>query len=640
MLPVALAAHAQRRAPEPVDADEAFVAARQAAMQQNDPDRLEAFASRAAEHPLRAYLDYWRLRLRIAEGRPDAGGGADAEIRQFLDRHDGSLVADLMRRDWLLNLGKRRDWATFDAQYPLYVVRDEPAVACHALASRQQRGETVAEAARELLFRPRELGEACGVLFETLVQSGAFGAPELQQRLRMAIEGNAAGGLRRLTGWLPQPIDSRLLDAALTRPQVALATGQLRGSPEATLIALGRLARSDPPAAAEWLAADRTLRGADRAFAFSQLAAAGQRKLLAASLDWVRQSAGAGASDDTLGWHARAALQSLDWKLLGAVIDQMSEAGRRDPTWVYWRARVLRAEDRLADAQALWSTIADQTHFYGQLAAEELGAPRLVPPRAPAPTADEIAQAARNPAFQRARQFYRLGLRFEGNREWNFALRGLDDRQLLAAAEWARQQELLDRTVSAADRTRSEHDYALRFPTPFRDRLVAAARERDLDPAWVYGLIRQESRFIMDARSTVGAQGLMQIMPATGRWIARKMGMPDFNVARLNELDTNLSFGTFYLKQVLDDLGGSPLLASAAYNAGPGRPRRWRAQLPQTVEGAVFAEIVPFDETRDYVKKVLSNAAVYAALFTGQPQSLKGRLGVVQPRGFSPSELP
>ena len=169
---------------------------------------------------------------------------------------------------------------------------------------------------------------------------------------------------------------------------------------------------------------------------------------------------------------------------------------------------------------------------------------------------------------------------------------------------------------------------------------MAAARERGLDPAWVYGLIRQESRFIMDARSHVGAQGLMQIMPATARWIARKVGANDFTVAQLGDLDTNLSFGTFYLRQVMDDLGGSPLLASAAYNAGPNRPRNWRAQLAQTVDGAVFAEIVPFDETRDYVKKVLSNATIYASMFSGRPQSLKAWLGSVQPRAAGQTDLP
>jgi soluble lytic murein transglycosylase len=198
-------------------------------------------------------------------------------------------------------------------------------------------------------------------------------------------------------------------------------------------------------------------------------------------------------------------------------------------------------------------------------------------------------------------------------------------------AEVARQRGLLDRAVNAADRTREEHDFDLRYPAPFAERLKPIARAQGLDPAWVYGLIRQESRFVMDARSSVGASGLMQIMPATARWIAKKMGVRDFTPAQINELDTNLQFGSFYLKTVFDDLDRSPVLASAAYNAGPGRPRSWRGTLTQPIEGAIFAEIVPFNETRGYVKHVLSNAAWYGALFTGTPQSLKTMLGEVQP---------
>jgi soluble lytic murein transglycosylase len=161
-----------------------------------------------------------------------------------------------------------------------------------------------------------------------------------------------------------------------------------------------------------------------------------------------------------------------------------------------------------------------------------------------------------------------------------------------------------------------------------------------LDPAYVYGLIRQESRFIMDARSGVGASGLMQVMPATARWTAKKIGMDSFTPDQLNDRDTNIAIGTGYLKLVLDDFGGSMALAAAAYNAGPGRPRAWRNG--PVMEAAIWAENVPFTETRDYVKKVLSNTTVYAAVLSGQPQSLKARLGQVGPAGASEinKELP
>lgn len=147
----------------------------------------------------------------------------------------------------------------------------------------------------------------------------------------------------------------------------------------------------------------------------------------------------------------------------------------------------------------------------------------------------------------------------------------------------------------------------------------------------MYGLIRQESRFIMDARSHVGASGLMQVMPATAKWTAKKIGLSNFTPDQITDKETNVAIGTGYLKLVLDDFGGSLPLAAAAYNAGPSRSRRWREG--PVLEAAIWAENVPFQETRDYVKKVLSNTTNYAALITGQPQSLKARLGSVGPRG-------
>ena len=207
----------------------------------------------------------------------------------------------------------------------------------------------------------------------------------------------------------------------------------------------------------------------------------------------------------------------------------------------------------------------------------------------------------------------------------------MNDRQLLAAAELARAEGIYDRVVNTSERTEREFDFSQRYIAPFEGRVSAKARALDVDPAWVYGLIRQESRFIMDARSHVGASGLMQLMPATAKWVAGKIGMTDFTPGSVNDFDVNTELGTQYLNMVLRDLDGSQMLASAGYNAGPGRPRNWRATFSHPVEGAVFAETIPFTETRLYVKNVMSNAVYYAAMFTGQPQSLKERLGNVVP---------
>ena len=239
-----------------------------------------------------------------------------------------------------------------------------------------------------------------------------------------------------------------------------------------------------------------------------------------------------------------------------------------------------------------------------------------------------------------------LGLRSEGIREWNYSTNlhmpgGMNDRELLAAADLACQHAVWDRCINTSERTRSFIDMTQRFPMPYRQTVVARSQEIGLDPAYVYGLIRQESRFVTDARSGVGASGLMQLMPATARWTAKKIGLTSFKAHQLSEQDTNITLGTGYLKLVLDNFAGSMPMAAAAYNAGPGRPRSWRGSAGSpALEAAIWAENIPFNETRDYVKKVLANTTLYAAMITGQTQSLKARLGQIGPRASALPELP
>ena len=324
----------------------------------------------------------------------------------------------------------------------------------------------------------------------------------------------------------------------------------------------------------------------------------------------------------------------------------MSPETRQDPAWVYWRARAMlttaQNEAQRKEAQELLRSIASVRGFYEQLALEEIGQAITLPGR-PIPLApQEKAAALNHPGLQRALYAIRIGLRPEGVREWNYSTNlhtpgGMNDRELLAAADLACQQEVWDRCINTSERTKESMDFEQRFPMPLREIVVRRAGEIRLDPAYVYGLIRQESRFIMDARSHVGASGLMQVMPATAKWTAKKIGLNNFTPDQINDREVNVAIGTGYLKLVLDDFEGSMPMATAAYNAGPGRPRNWR-NGPQ-LEAAIWAENIPFQETRDYVKKVLSNTTNYAAILTRQPQSLKARLGQVGPRNSPTAEV-
>jgi soluble lytic murein transglycosylase len=279
------------------------------------------------------------------------------------------------------------------------------------------------------------------------------------------------------------------------------------------------------------------------------------------------------------------------------------------------------------DGKRLLGRIAGEHHFYGQLAAEELGMPLTIPPKAPPPTGVELAEAAARGGLKRALALYRLGLRNEATAEWMWTIRTMDDRALLAAAELARRNGIWDRAINTADKTIALHDFSMRYPAPYGDVLAEQSRVRKLDEPWVLGLVRQESRFIADAKSPAGAKGLMQLLPSTAHWVARKIGMKGFHPSRVTHPRVNVALGTFYLSHVLGGFGDNPVLASAAYNAGPGRARRWCDAKP--LEGAIYVETIPFEETRQYVKKVMANTIYYNALSGGERRSLKSRLGII-----------
>lgn len=613
--------------------DDSFLLLREAA-QREDSGAGATLADRLPDYTIPSYVDYYRLKSRLRNA-------PESDVRAFLSRYEGSAIADRLRNDWLLNLGRTRNWQIFDEQYPLFALNDDIQLKCYALLSRAQKGQGVADEARLLLTSIQGYGEACPALIVTLLQQRQFTVADVWIQLRLAAEAGSTAAARRIV--LLADVPETPVLQAIDKPQTVLARGAGVGrtAHESFIIALGRSARNDPQAAAMVLQRNASqLLPAELALGWAQIALQAAIKLSPDATQYWRQAAQAPLSFEGYQWQVRTALREGDWNVVGAAIDAMPAALRAETTWVYWYGRSLQAQGRVQDAQGQFQSIAAVAGFYGQLALEELGQKIVLAPPGVALTPAEIAPMAGNEGFRRAIRFFDLNLRMEGYREWNWELRRMSERQHLAAAEFARQHDLLDRMVNTSDRTRIEVDYTQRFPSPHADIMRATALPLGLDVAWVYGLIRQESRFIMNARSSVGASGLMQLMPATARYVARKIGMEDFTPGQVNDIGINIRLGSNYLNMVLGDLGGSQALATAAYNAGPGRPRAWRATLTHPVEGAIFAETIPFNETRGYVKNVLSNATYYAALFDKQPQSLKARLGSVAPKGFVASTLP
>jgi soluble lytic murein transglycosylase len=688
-----------------IGSDDLAVSAREA-FRLKDKAQLAALrqAAVAQNHPLASWVDYWEFGNRLAEMQQ---GDFDA----FAERWRGTYVEDRLRNDWLLELGRRRDWANLRAEFPRFRMNDDREVTCYAVLAQHLEGlQDVRNAARQAWLAQRDSDEGCQLLGATLFEQKIFGADDIGAALRLAAEQNR-GRLAReraalFDAALAAQVDALFKDPAKLLREKRGARAEIGHMP--TVLALWRLAATDPDQAAAHLEQNESFRmpplelarawggvarqaalkqhakAADYARrAFAALDKAAPRNRAAAPAESVAPGSSdaatataaattpaAGAtpaaapvtgsttvlttsptatpvaspaaapapgarapepvfSDETLGWMARAALRTPAndrhrWTLLTRAVDEMSATEQRDATWVYWRARAIRAgaapgpegEGARGLARLTLESIAGPLGFYQQLAQEDLGRRVALPPP-PVPLVESERDPVRQHAgLRRSLRLMSLGLRGEGVREWNYSLRGMNDRELLASAAIACEREVWDRCINTSERTRDVADIAQRYPLPFRDAVLARTAESGVDAAYVYGLIRQESRFILDARSSVGASGLMQLMPATARWTARRAGLVEWKPEMVTDRDINLMLGTTYLKLVLDEFGGAQAMGAAAYNAGPSRPRRWREG--GTVEAAAWIEGIPFNETRDYVKKVLSNAVIYAARLQAQ----------------------
>ncbi len=628
------------------------------AFKRGDRKRLSALLPQAKGHPLEPWAAYWELKARLDEA-------STQEVRAFFNRYPATYQEDRLRNDWLLLLGQRRDWTTLSDEHPHYRMRDDRELRCYFLTIEliekgPQASPTIADEVRKNWMAMKEADDGCTLAADRLYFTKQFTALDIWRKARLMVEHNRPRTARNAVQIVAPDAASSVPDA-INNAEKFLAkniAAPQKVRQELVVMALIKVATTDPDKA------DKLMRNKwqpyltteERHWVWGVIGRQSAMRLDDDALShFARVANDKDLNDDMLGWKARAALRAGNtpkWPVVESTISHMSAEARKDPTWVYWYARALLAHKKVTphmqqEANTLLESIAGVRGFYEQLALEELGRKVTVPARPAAPTPEELDVARRNPSLQRALYAIGLGLRSEGVREWNYATNLVDaqgkagmmtDRELLAAAQVACDHQVWDRCINTSERTRAAIDFEQRFPMPHKDAVIARSKTINLDPAYVYGLIRQESRFVTDARSHVGASGLMQVMPATAKWTARKIGLTGFTPDQISDRDTNIAIGTGYLKLVLDSFEGSMPLAAGAYNAGPSRSRRWRAPNDGTgpvLEGAIWAENVPFNETRDYVKKVLSNTTNYAALITGQPQSLKAKLGMVGPRSAS-----
>jgi peptidoglycan lytic transglycosylase len=615
--------------------DTDFLAAK-AAFERGDRNKLDALAPALSGHILAPYVAYWQLKIGIDTADYDA-------VRAFLTQNANTPLAERLTVDWLKSLAKRGDWTRFGLDYPPASGEDVE-LTCYGIQYRRQRdGDAALPAAKSLWPTGQSTPDACEPLFQALFAKGELTEADRRARFRLAVEsGNIrlahvlAADFSPKEKITPQQLAAIDKDAQRALAQGAFAWKSASGQ-DLALYALERAARRDADGAhPAWIKWRERLPAAMRDYGNARIAYHGARQLQPAANAWYRDVGAATLTPDQQAWRVRAALRVSAWPDVRAAIERLPEREQQDAAWRYWRARALAAAGDGAAANALYDALATEVNFYGLLAAEARGRGAeqmaLLKSDPREPTQEAFAAFGARPEVRRVIRLAELDMRPESQREWVYVVRGLDDDSLLLAAEYARRNGLYDRAINTAERTVARHDYGLRYMMPFRDEFIAAARDQGVDEELLYGIARQESRFVPDIVSSAGAMGLMQLMPGTARWVAKQLARSDFRPVHVTKVDLNTQFGAYYFKYWQDRLDGLPALAAAAYNAGPGRAQAWRPSVAP-LEGAIWVETIPFNETRDYVKKVLANAMIYTHALNRPYAALGARLGTIAPKG-------
>lgn len=613
--------------------DEDFLLARAAYTQKNAIALSEYSQQLQSQHYLLApYTEYWLLLLSLNDAD-------NKTVVDFINAYSDYPFAEKLRGEYLKKLAKEQDWSAFATEFPNYK-QEDAAVVCYAAEANAVLGDVKSlEAAKTLWLQAKEQPSSCNSLFDRMQAANVLSGDDVWARFRLALTDNrinlAKGILQRSKAFdtsTTKIVDqTKLIDKIYANPSAALTkkiiSFNTRLGRELNLMALNRVARTNSQQAlslfnniASVIPAD------DKKFFYGRLALHAAQRHEPQALEWFKL-AGDNLNNDQFAWYARAALRDRNWQSLLTIIAKMDAAQSEEAVWRYWKARALRTQNQLLEANTLFAKLSTERHYYGWLAQDELEGFVTAPLNTYKTTQDDVQAIAKLPAIQRALTLQRLDFTWEAKSEWAMATNRFDDAQLLAAAEFASQQKWHDLTIVTADKTTELHDFALRYPTPYRNLIKPAASEQQIDEAWIYGIARQESRFMVAAKSGVGASGLMQLMPATAKWIAGKAGVENYHNGMIHEMDTNIALGTYYMRYTLDLMNGQSVMATAAYNAGPSRAKRWQADVP--LEGAIYAETIPFTETRTYVQRVMANAHLYSHQLGLKSMTLKQRLGVI-----------
>jgi len=595
-----------------LDQQRALFKTTEEALTRGDRGTFQKGLDALSDYPLYSYLLYADLESRLNRA------GAK-EVRTFLDAHGDTPHGERLRHAWLTRLAREGRWGDLVRDYNPR--NGSTTLSCHHRQAllKLDRPDEAFKDLDAIWLNGRSLPDVCNPVLDAWRNAGKLTPDLAWGRFELALEAGQPSLARYISRYLPEserPWADRWLNLYTQPTRITRTDWTADAHPKATAMftqAWTRLARQDPEQAlflwkkhaqAQHLPADAAL-ALERTLALRLTLRIGGDSIphLSTLPEHIFDA-------QLREWQVRAGLAAGDWQVVNDAIDAMAPHQSKDYPWQYWKARALEALGQPDAARPLYEALAVERNFYGFMAADRAGLPYRIGHRPLSASASRIRALAERPAMQRAREWLALERGIDARREWERTLAGLDTADLKAASVLAHSWDWHDRAIFAAARAGEFDDMDLRFPLAHARLVMEQSARQGINPAWALAVARQESAFMQDARSHAGALGLMQVMPDTGRAMAQHVNLRLGHPHQLLDPEVNVPIGTYYLRRNLDRFGGHPILSTAAYNAGAHRVSGW---LPRegAMEADIWAELIPFPETRGYVRRVLAYQVIY-----------------------------
>ena len=627
----------------------AFNAAAQAE-NRGDTSALYGYEQQMSGGLFAMYPTYWRMNL-------DIGSQSAASVSQFVRQYPNTVMAEKLAADFAETKAASGDYAAV-RQVANLITNADASERCAIALGFNNGGDTMrAMAAKsDVWLKTLKQPALCEQLASEMNNNALISNQDRVARLKRMLRKGKTGDIMSLSSRLGVSIPYSALSEIQLSPTSFFSRFGMQPNSQMNqylyLYAMGRLAdKSYREAAiqldfdvkqdnqrATRLLDDDTRRYAYRILGVERMGHNTDDGFNSEAVDWFRNSLDADFNFEEAEDYAMAAIRFSRWDDVAQAIAKMDAETQKDNQWQYWLARAYEQSgdnNKKSTAKRMYQNLAKSNEYYGLMAKDKVGQRfdinSLGGSNLPNVSGADRNRAMQDPNFARAFALYNGDAsRAYANREWNWAVKvardNRDDNLIIAAALQAHDMGWLDRAVYAADNTDRASSLALSHPMPHQSQVVRYSQSAGIDPAWAYGIMRQESRFVTNARSGVGASGLMQIMPDTAKYIARKLG-ESYSSSNANSGDTNIRYGTWYMSDILAKLNYQPVLATAGYNAGPNKAKRWQP-VYGTLDADQYVESIAYPETRNYVKHVMENATVYSSLL-GRPQPITQRMGTI-----------